>query len=198
MTTTPELIVTNDTRTTIENRFITVREDAVTFPGGARGHYNVVTSGTGQGVAVVPLHLDVEGHWNIGLVGQYRYPHGHVMLEIPRGGSDGLAEMEAARELHEETGIAGQPLIFLGNIAPDSGLLNTIVPTYAAVTDGPVDMVPEKGCTTQWMRWADYAASVRAGEILADAFTLSAMALWLSSAEAMQLAAERVLSAQAS
>jgi 8-oxo-dGTP pyrophosphatase MutT (NUDIX family) len=198
MTTTPGPIVTNDSRITVENRFITVREDAVTFPGGIGGIYNVVTSGTGQGVAILPLHLDRDGHWCVGVVGQYRYPLGHTMLEIPRGGSNGLAESEAARELEEETGISGHPLIFLGNIAPDSGLLNTVVPTYAVITDGPAEMVPENGCTTQWMRWNDYTAKVRSGEILADAFTLSAMALWMSSSEAQQLTAERMLAAQAS
>lgn len=198
MDTTPELIVAHDSQTTLKNRFVSVREDAVTFPGGKQGSYNVVTSGNGEGVAILPLYLGGDGHWNVALVGQHRYPLAEVMYEIPRGGSNGAPEEEAARELREETSLTNRPLIFLGNLAPDSGLLNTRVATYAVVTHGPADMVPEYGCTAEWMRWTDYVKQVRTGNITADSFTLSAMALWMCSDEAMQIMSERTYAAQVS
>lgn len=196
MNTTPATILTHGTKTTVSNRFVTVREDGVTFPNGATGTYNVVTSGNGLGAAILPVHLDSDGRWQVALVGQHRYPLDQIMHEIPRGGASELTSDEAARELREETGINGLPLIFLGHLAPDSGLLNTRVATYAVVTDGPVDLTPEAGCTVQWVAWTDYMSQVRSGAILADSFTLSAMALWMSSEEAMQLMSERVFTAQ--
>jgi len=195
MNTTPATILTNGSTTTVSNRFLTVREDGVTFPNGANGTYNVVTSGNGLGTATLPVHLDADGRWQVALVGQHRYPLDRIMHEIPRGGASELTHDEAARELNEETGLSNLPLIFLGHLTPDSGLLNTTVATYAVVTDGPVELTSEPGCTTQWVAWADYISQVRSGAVLADTFTLSAMALWMSSPEAIKMVTDRAIRA---
>lgn len=54
--------------------------------------------------------------------------------ELPRGARNAneTTEEAAIREVKEETGMVIQDLQLLGNIAPDSGVLNTVEPVFLA------------------------------------------------------------------
>jgi 8-oxo-dGTP pyrophosphatase MutT (NUDIX family) len=54
------------------------------------------------------------------------------------------AEGAAKREAKEEAGIALTNMIFLGNIAPDSGILGTIIPVYAGTVTASDAAEPEE------------------------------------------------------
>src|SRR5262249_11188301 len=52
-------------------------------------------------------------------------------------------EAAARRETIEETGMVVSDLVLLGEMAPDTGLTNTIVPIYLAKVIGKQDSQPE-------------------------------------------------------
>jgi ADP-ribose pyrophosphatase len=113
-----------------QNDHVTVFVDAVVFPNGKGGSYVRVQIADGHpGVVVLPLFPDGQ----IGLVRQHRYPIGQALWELPRRTAHSAdLRAEAARELEEETGAAGQ-LIDLGMVYPDSGTLTTKVTLFATL-----------------------------------------------------------------
>lgn len=88
------------------------------------GAFTTVKNGSGGGAAVLLVR---DG--KVMMVRQPRYAVGENTWELPRGGSkEGEDNSVAAlRELKEETGEEGRMdgLISLGNIQPDTGILNT-------------------------------------------------------------------------
>ena len=88
-------------RTTYANPWLTVWEDDVVRPDGARGIYGIVHFAH-RAVGVVPL----DRHGRVLLVGQWRYALDAWSWEIPEGGARPDEDpLEAAkRELAEETG----------------------------------------------------------------------------------------------
>jgi 8-oxo-dGTP pyrophosphatase MutT (NUDIX family) len=92
---------TVSTRNVYNNRWISVREDAVIRPDGERGIYGVVHF---KNIAIGVLAVEDDF---IYLVGQYRYPLERYSWEIPEGGcAEGEDPLDAAqRELEEETGL---------------------------------------------------------------------------------------------
>jgi ADP-ribose pyrophosphatase len=102
------------------------------------------------------------------------------MWEIPRGfGESGDSRIDATRELREEIGVEVPPatLVSLGDVHPNSGLLQGKVVLFAAdcsgivlddsVTDGEVQQF-------RWVRIDDAFRMAGSGEIT-DAITLSAL-----------------------
>ena len=89
------------TKKVYENNWISVREDAVIQPDGARGIYGVVHF---KNIAIGVLAVEDD---SVYLVGQYRYPLEQYSWEIPEGGcGEGEDPLGAAqRELEEETGL---------------------------------------------------------------------------------------------
>lgn len=166
-------------RTVLENRYIRVDTDDVVFPNGAPGEYSVITSGTGVGVIVIPT-LDFRGCLHLGLVRQYRYPVKEFTLEFPRGGSTNLGLAEAARELAEETGLHATTAVHLGNIWPDTGILDTKVAVWKTShpSDGikPEHVEDESGARVQWYTHGEIVGLIRAGRIRCG-MTLAALAL---------------------
>jgi len=84
--------------------FLHAFRDQVTLPDGklATREY-VVHPGA---VMVIPMDIDADGHVQVVLERQFRYPVGQVMVEFPAGKFDaGESVLECAqRELQEETG----------------------------------------------------------------------------------------------
>lgn len=93
---------TLSTKTTYENKWISVSESDVLNPVGNSGIYGVVHF---KNRAIAILALDEE--LNTWLVGQYRYTLNSYEWELPEGGcpEDELPLQTAQRELLEETGI---------------------------------------------------------------------------------------------
>lgn len=119
--------------------------DPVIFPSGKAGVYGRllwVNSLKGfAGVAVMPILPD----GRIVLNRNYRHATRSWEYELPRGCTAKNETMEAAarREVQEETGMILDELIFLGNMAPDSGLTNTIVPIFCAKVKAQENATPE-------------------------------------------------------
>ncbi len=88
-------------RLVYRNPWITVREDQVVSPRGARGIYGVIETRLATGVVALTEKFE------ICLVGQYRYPTEEYSWEIPEGGANvGESGLDAIkRELREETGL---------------------------------------------------------------------------------------------
>jgi len=111
--------------------------DPVIFPSGAKGTYNRILwkkelDDGPAGVAVLPI---LPGK-RIALNLNFRHATRSWELELPRGGilPNETPEKAASREVAEETGLEIGSLHFLGNIAPDSGVLSSVVPVYLGLT----------------------------------------------------------------
>ncbi|MBX7067549.1 MAG: NUDIX hydrolase [Parachlamydiales bacterium] len=109
--------------------------DAVVFPNGTPGTYDRLVwknqlHSPHAGVAVLPIMPDGKIALNL----NYRHATRSWELEIPRGmikmGETG--EQAALREMKEETGLTPSSIEYLGEMAPDSGTIGTIVPIYIA------------------------------------------------------------------
>jgi ADP-ribose pyrophosphatase len=106
--------------------------DAVVFPTGAKGTYNrLLWQGSIEspaGVAVLPVLPD----GRIVLNYNFRHATRSWELELPRGAkkSNESVEDAALRELKEETGLETVSPTFLGSMAPDTGVLNSVIPVY--------------------------------------------------------------------
>ena len=114
-----------------DNYWVWVR-DAVIFPSGVYGTYDRLMwkSGMGgpPGAAILPLLANKKIVVNV----HYRHATRSWEIEIPRGQKKEGETLEkaAARELCEETGYYISKCTFLGTIAPDTGVLMTVIPVY--------------------------------------------------------------------
>jgi len=117
-----------------DNYWLWVR-DAVIFPSGVYGTYDRLLWKAGitdyPGAAVLPVLSSTK---KIVVNINYRHATRSWEIELPRGKrKEGEApEKTAARELKEETGYQSSKCIPLGNVAPDSGTLMSIIPIYYA------------------------------------------------------------------
>lgn len=119
--------------------------DAVLFPSGAGGTYNRLlwkSSLQGApGVAVLPILPNGKIVLNL----NFRHATRSWELEVPRGMREAGENQEqcAKRELQEETGFSVSKLQFLGELAPDTGVLNSVVPVYAGWVEKVGEASPE-------------------------------------------------------
>lgn len=140
------------------------------------GAFTTIKNGSGGGAAVLLLR---DG--KVMMVRQPRYAIGENTWELPRGGSKEGEDYSAAalRELKEETGEEGQieGLVSLGNIQPDTGILNTeaglFMSTINTTSEGPVDEEGEIDNT----KWVDVDELVEAciDGTIKDSFTCVAV-----------------------
>lgn len=107
--------------------------DAVYFPDGVTGTYDRLLckskiAGGLFGVAVLPVLPSGQ----IVLILTHRHATRSWELELPRGGVEPgeTSEEGAFRELKEETGFIASSLIYLGEMANDTGVLSSVVPVY--------------------------------------------------------------------
>jgi ADP-ribose pyrophosphatase len=108
--------------------------DACIFPSGHKGVYGrilwVKSLESCPGVVVMPVMSDGK----IVLNCNFRHATRSWEIELPRGAINFGEEIEAAakRETMEETGMLVDYLSLLGEVPPDTGLTNTVVPVFIA------------------------------------------------------------------
>ena len=97
-----------------QNRWITVREDAVVRPGEVRGIFGVVEMVPGSLVVVL------DDHQNVFLVREFKYGIRRDSLELISGGLEvNESPLEGAkRELKEELGLVAEEWTDLGMVDP--------------------------------------------------------------------------------
>lgn len=163
---------TDDSRVVYSNRWISVREDAVTGPAGP-GIYGVVTV---RHPAVFVVAIDADDR--VCLVTLERYTTGRS-IEVPAGGSDGEDPIVAARrELREETGMEADEWEELGRMNALNGV--TEAPEHIFLARGlhavGGDEQAEEGIEqVSWVRFGDVLAMIADGRIT-DGETIGAIA----------------------
>jgi ADP-ribose pyrophosphatase len=120
-------------------RFITFRVDTIEDASGRRHTREIV--GHPGAVCIVPLLGD-----DLLMVRQFRTPIGRVLLELPAGGLERLAdgsseppEEAARRELGEETGYRASGWTFLGRFWTAPGFAEELMHLYLARGLEPID-----------------------------------------------------------
>jgi ADP-ribose pyrophosphatase len=116
-----------------EDQYLVMLRDAVYFPKGIPGTYDRLIwksglKGAYAGVAVLPVLSSGRIVLNL----NYRHATRSWELEVPRGGLMAKESVEEAalREAKEETGCVVSSVTFLGDMAPDTGIIANIVPVF--------------------------------------------------------------------
>jgi ADP-ribose pyrophosphatase len=128
-----------------EDNFWLWLRDPVIFPSGALGTYDRLLWKSDleglTGVAVMPVLSDKK----ILLILTYRHATRSWELELPRGGQNKgeTIDQTAIRELQEETGCQIDQTVYLGTMAPDSGVIKRVVPVYMGTISKIEENKPE-------------------------------------------------------
>lgn len=170
-------IRTVGTRIVYQNRWMTVREDAILRADGAAGIYGVVERP--DFVVVIPIEADGSVH----LVEQYRYPVGARFWELPQGAWEHAPQADplavAAGELREETGLIAERLTHVGHLFPGCGYATQGYHVFLAQglrqTSQQLD-AEEHGLITECFAAETLVEMIRSGRIK-DASTIAALGL---------------------
>jgi ADP-ribose pyrophosphatase len=164
------------TRVAFENRWVRLREDAVTLPDGYESVYAFVERPRYAIVAAIE-----DGH--VWMVEQYRHPIGVRQWELPMGvapGGDATPIEDAARiELREETGVTAAAWRYIGEVAPAPALIAQTGALFHAteLTMGPQDLEhTEQDLVARAWPIADVLSMARHGTIR-DGATLASLGL---------------------
>ena len=116
-----------------KGRAFTIRRDILRTPTGAETKLDIVE----HGGSVVIIPLDAAG--NLLFVRQYRHAAGQDLLELPAGTRDGDEPHEdcAAREIREETGMASDNLIRVGDFYLAPGYSTEFMAVFLATNLRP-------------------------------------------------------------
>jgi ADP-ribose pyrophosphatase len=135
---------TISSRIVYQNKWMTVREDAIERPDGSPGIYSVVEKS--PAAMIIPLEgTPAEGH--LYLIEQLRYPVGKRFMEFPGGAWEddpGADPVELARgELREETGLIPGRMDYLGFLYFAYGISNQGFHLYCATEMEQGEATPE-------------------------------------------------------
>jgi ADP-ribose pyrophosphatase len=173
-----------ESRVLHKGRYLTFRVDTIERADGTRGTRDIV----GHPGAVAILAIDDEDR--VLLVRQYRVAIGEVLLEVPAGTLDVLAdgsiedpELAAPRELEEETGMRAGSWRLIAQFWTAPGFASELMHLYLATDLRPADgerLGPDEDehLLLEKMPWRDAVAAAERGE-LRDAKTILAL-LWLA------------------
>ncbi len=133
-------IKTLSSRVVYQNRWMTVREDAIERADGSPGIYSVVEKR--QAALIIAIEDD-----HLYLIEQFRYPVGKRYLEFPAGAwelNPKADPLELARgELMEETGLRAAKMEYLGHLFYAYGITNQGFHVYCATELTQGDRAPE-------------------------------------------------------
>lgn len=155
-----------------EDQYLVIVRDPVRFPDGTLGTYIRMLPKGNPGVAILPVHTR-----RILVLRHYRHATGAWHWEIPRGFAltDSSSEMDARRELAEETGATATVIHSLGKVHPDTGLTASCVELFYAQVDelcGTCD--PAEGIgSVEALTISEFERRI-AEEIITDGFTIAA------------------------
>lgn len=162
------------------SRFISVDQDAVQFPNGAVGEYNVINMAEKKGAVMIPVAF-FRGNPYFGIVEQYRYPVKTTTLEFPRGGAALLDEDGANKELEEELGQTAKRLDLVCTLRPDTGILSTEVGVWIAIMDSSVisqnHVEDITGLRSRWVSEGQLIGLIASGQLTCG-ITLAAYTLF--------------------
>lgn len=176
-TITPPEISTLGTRVVYQNRWMTVREDAIRRQDGSQGLYGVVEKP--NFVVIVPVEEDGSVH----LVEQFRYPVQQRFWEFPQGAweqAPNADPLDVARgELQEETGLIADRMAYVGHLFQGYGFATQGYHVFLAQglsrTTTNLDH-EEQGLITRLYPFATLIDMILSGEIK-DATTVAAFGL---------------------
>ncbi|WP_304119185.1 NUDIX hydrolase [Mycolicibacterium bacteremicum] len=159
--------VVDASETVHTGKILALRVDDVQMPGGATGRREVVEHF--GAVAVVAL----DDRDRVAMVYQYRHPVGRRLWEIPAGLLDVGGEapaLTAARELHEEAGLAAENWSVLVDIVTSPGFSDESVRVFLATglseIGRPEAEHEEADLKLDWLALDTAVERVLAGEIV--------------------------------
>ncbi len=170
----PEL-TTLSSRVVYQNRWMTVREDAIKRADGSQGIYGVVEKPDFAVIAAIE-----DGY--VYLVQQYRYPIKARCWELPQGSwtSGGGSALDLARaELREEAGITAAQMTQVAHLHGAYGYATQAFDVFMAqgLSQGEQDLEPEEqGLVCKPFKVADAIEMICKGEIT-DAVTVAAFGI---------------------
>lgn len=166
-------ITTDAEKIAYRNRFITVFDNAVTFPDGSAGTYLRIIEGDDDPGVVV---LAMCGR-TIALVKVYRYPPKRWEWGLVRGNAHGpVPEVSARAELRDELGAEPDALQRLVCIHPNSGLLAGRTQIFVARYPRPVSEPRDRNevAAVRWETPERIREEILSGTIN-DGFTIAAL-----------------------
>jgi len=159
--------VTESSETVYAGKILALRLDEVQMPGGISARREVVEHF--GAVAVVALDDDDR----VAMVYQYRHPVGRRLWEVPAGLLDVGGEapaLTAARELHEEAGLAAANWSVLVDIVSSPGFSDESVRVFLATglseVERPESEHEEADLTLDWLPLDVAVQRVLSGEIV--------------------------------
>ncbi|MGK2865187.1 MAG: NUDIX domain-containing protein [Mycobacterium sp.] len=159
--------VTQNSETVYAGKILALRVDDVQMPDGKVARREVVEHF--GAVAVVAL----DDRDRVAMVYQYRHPVGRRLWELPAGLLDVGGEepvLTAARELHEEAGLAAENWSVLVDIVSAPGFSDECVRVYLATgiteVERPEAEHEEADLALDWVPLSEAVRQVLAGEIV--------------------------------
>lgn len=169
-------IKTLSSRIVYQNRWMTVREDAIERADGSPGIYAVVEKP--KAATIIPIDGD-----NLYLIEQHRYPVGARFLEFPAGtweDNPTADPLDLARgELREETGLHAERMDYVGHLFYAYGITNQGFHIYRATGLLQGERAPEhteQDLVVKQVSIGEFEDLIRCG-VIQDSATVAAWAL---------------------